>query len=146
MKCHLPRTTQQHANLPIIRLPLTTFFKRLLESTKVQKSQKSTWWLLKWTPFQFQPMPCCQMQRLKNDIRLSLTIFKSSAENASMCDFNFESQTAKCRVNFSSYSGVDFIKVGRTAQIIDCSIHLRPTPTPNFLRSFLLAQKLGARA
>ena len=28
----------------------------------------------------------------------------------------------------------------------DCSIHLRPTPTPNFLRSFLLAQNLGARA
>ena len=28
----------------------------------------------------------------------------------------------------------------------DRSIHLHPTPTPNFLRSFLLAQKLGARA
>ena len=28
---------------------------------------------------------------------------------------------------------------------IQSSIHLRPSPTPNFLRSFLLAQKLGAR-
>ena len=28
----------------------------------------------------------------------------------------------------------------------DSSIHLRPTATPNFLRNFLLAQKLGARA
>ena len=28
----------------------------------------------------------------------------------------------------------------------DSSIHLRPTLTPNFLRSFLLAPKLGARA
>ena len=46
-----------------------------------------------------------------------------------------------------SYPGVNFIKLGCSAQIIeiDSSIHLGPTPTPNFLRSFLLAQKLGAR-
>ena len=28
----------------------------------------------------------------------------------------------------------------------DSSIHLHPTPKPNFLRSFLLALKLGGRA
>ena len=44
-------------------------------------------------------------------------------------------------------SGVNFIKVGCKAQIIEMgSIHLRFTPTPNFLRRFLLAQKFGTRA
>ena len=42
--------------------------------------------------------------------------------------------------------GIDFIKVGaHGANHRDCSIHLCPTPTPNFLRTFLLAQKLGVR-
>ena len=46
--------------------------------------------------------------------------------------------------SFLNGPGVNFIKNGARRKS-QSSFHQRPTPMPNFLRNFLLAQKLGAR-